>query len=76
MPAQRVGNNAVAVRRFDVVGQDAAGAPEFVGHVALAQREAASYRATEPLNVVHMRPPLEHAGSVLRPQRWVRQPDR
>lgn len=62
MPAQRVGNNAVSIRRFDVVGQDAAGAPEFVGHVALAQREAASYRATEPLTVVHMRPPLEHAG--------------
>jgi hypothetical protein len=62
MPAQRVGKNAVAIGRFDVVGQDAAATPEFIGHIALARERATNYRVTEPLNVVHMRPPLEHAG--------------
>ena len=62
MPAQRVGKNAVAIGRFDVVGQDAAATPEFIGHIALARERATNYRATEPLNVVHMRPPLEQAG--------------
>jgi hypothetical protein len=37
MPAERIGSTPVAIRRFDVVGQDASsGEADFVGHIALA----------------------------------------
>jgi hypothetical protein len=62
MPAQRVGTTPIAIRRLDVVGQDASSEPCFVGHVALAGEDRASYAASELLPVLHMRPPLERAG--------------
>lgn len=62
MPAQRVGATAIAIRRFDVVGQDVSSAPGFVGHLALAGEERASYTSAVLLPVLHMRPPLERAG--------------
>ncbi len=62
MPAQRVGSTPIAIRRFEVVGQDASGEPGFVGHVALAAEDHASYAASAVLPVSHMRPPLETEG--------------
>ena len=65
MPAQRVGSAPIAIRQFEVVGQDASSEPGFVGHVALAAEERASYAAAAVLPVLHMRPPLERFGVAL-----------
>ncbi len=62
MPAQRVGSAPIAIRQFEVVGQDASSEPGFVGHVALAAEERASYAASAVLSVWHMRPPLQREG--------------
>jgi len=62
MPAQRLGATAIAIRRLDVVGQDASGEPGFIGHLALAGEDRPSYEASTVLPVSHMRPPLERAG--------------
>jgi len=59
MPAQRVGATAIAIRRLDVVGQDASSEPGFIGHLALAGEDRPSYEASTVLPVLHMRPPLE-----------------
>lgn len=62
MPTQRVGSTPVAIRQFDIVGQDASNEPDFVGHVALAAEERLNYAAPAAFPVVHMRPPLERDG--------------
>ncbi len=62
MPAQRVGSSPIAIRQFDVVGQDASNELSFVGHVALAAQELESYASSAVLPVLHMRPPLESLG--------------
>ncbi len=62
MPAQRVGPNAIAIRRLDVIGQDASSEPGFIGHLALAGEDRPSHEPSAILPVLHMRPPLERAG--------------
>jgi hypothetical protein len=52
----------IAIRQYDVVGEDASGAPHFVGHLALAGEERTGYTTATTLPVLHMGPPLERAG--------------
>ena len=66
MPAQRMGTTAFTIGRFDVVGQDALGVAEFVGHVALASERLASYTSAVPLSVLHMHLRLSDPACVTR----------
>jgi len=63
MPTWRLGTAPIAIRRFDVIGKNTSREPDFIGHVALAAEERASYVASALLPVLHMRPPLERAGA-------------
>lgn len=63
MPAVRLGGTAVVIRQHDVVGQDATGTPEFVGHVGLAGEDRDLFGRSDELPLVHMRPPLEIGSS-------------
>jgi hypothetical protein len=58
MPARRLGEAALAVRQFDVLGIDAESSPEFIRHVGLAQDEGLQIKVGSTLAVVHMGPPL------------------
>jgi hypothetical protein len=63
MPAVRLGGTAVAIRKYDVVGQDSVGKPGFVGHVGLAGENRDLFGPSDELLLVHMRPPLEIGAS-------------
>ena len=59
MPAVRLGETTVTVRKYDVIGLDSTTVSEFVGHVALAGEQSRSFGAFDELLLVHMMPPLE-----------------
>lgn len=63
MPAQRLDNTPITVRRFDVAAQDSGDIPEFVRHIGLAQRHQQGVtRKNAALTLIHMGPPLsKHA---------------
>lgn len=63
MPAVRLGGVAIAICKYDVVGQDSAGTPGFVGHVGLAGEYRGLSGQSDELPLVHMRPPLEIGSS-------------
>jgi hypothetical protein len=66
MPAERIGSTPVAIRRFDVVGQDASsGEADFVGHIALAAEDRLQIVGPSVVHVSHVRPPLEQAGACI-----------
>ena len=62
MPTHRVGSTPVAIRRFDVIGQDSSSEPGFIGHVALAEEDRVNHNSPAAVPVVHMRPPFERPG--------------
>jgi hypothetical protein len=59
MPAWRLDDNPVSIRKYDVAGSDSDGTPEFVRHVGLCGEERPGLRCHDELPLVHMRPPLE-----------------
>ena len=63
MPAQRLSSHPVAVRKYDVAGQDSETKRYFVRHVGLADEERDDVRANTELSLVHMGPPLERRKS-------------
>jgi len=63
MPAQRLSSHPVAVRKYDVAGQDSETKRYFVRHVGLADEERDDVRANTELSLVHMGPPLERRTS-------------
>jgi hypothetical protein len=63
MPAQRLGGETIAIRRYDIAGLDSATTPEFIRHVGLAGEEREQFNETDKLVLVHMGPPLERGGS-------------
>lgn len=63
MPAVRLDGNWVGIRKYDVVGQDSAGTPGFVGHVGLAGEYRDLFGRSDDLPLIHMRPPLEIGAS-------------
>lgn len=63
MPAVRLGGTTIAIRKYDVVGQDSAGTPGFVGHVGLAGEFRDLFGRSDEVPLVHMRPPLEIGSS-------------
>ncbi len=64
MPAVRLDGAFVAIGKYDVVGQDSAGTPGFVGHVGLAGEARDLLGRSDELPLVHMRPPLEIGASL------------
>ncbi len=58
MPAFRLGDEPVAISRYDVVGQDSETVPHFVRHVGLCGLQQHSVRKDDSAPVVHMGPPL------------------
>jgi len=58
MPAHRLDNHPVAVRRNEVVGQDSETVPHFIRHVGLAADEHPGLTLAEPLRMTDMGPPL------------------
>ena len=58
MPARRLGEAALVVRQFDVLGIDADSSPGFVRHVGLARDEGLQIGLGSTLPMVHMGPPL------------------
>jgi hypothetical protein len=58
MPAQRLGNQPVSVRKYDVAAQDSDATPDFVGHVGLSDEQRDDVRSDSEISLVHMRPPL------------------
>jgi len=63
MPAQRLGSHPVAVRKYDVAGQDSPTKRYFVRHVGVSDEERDDVRANTGLSLVHMGPPLERGKS-------------
>jgi hypothetical protein len=66
MPARRIGKEESSVRKFDIVGQDSAGATEFIRHVGLAGEEKNPLGAPSAVPMVHMGPSLSR-GAVPEP---------
>ena len=58
MPARRIGQEEVSVRKFDIVGLDSPGATEFIRHVGLAEEDKHILGASSAVPMVHMGPPL------------------
>ena len=63
MPAVRLGETTVTIRKYDVAGKDSSETSEFIGHVGLAGEERSSFRESDGLSLVHMMPPLERGTS-------------
>jgi len=63
MPAQRLKNQPVTVRKYDVAAQDSASTRCFVGHVGLAPEQRSHLRWNDEIGSVHMKPPLQRSQS-------------
>jgi hypothetical protein len=62
MPARRLDNNPLPVRRNDVVGQDSDSVAEFVRHAALTAAEHSAVTLSVALPLTDMGPPLAQGG--------------
>lgn len=63
MPALALSERPETVSRLDVIGKYSASPDRFVKHVALYNGEAGRIRRDEKVDVIHMGPPLERAGT-------------
>jgi hypothetical protein len=59
MPAQRLGNLATSLSKYDVVAQDADSHASFIRHVGLADQDRSRVSLNASVDVAHMGPPLE-----------------
>ncbi len=59
MPAERLSDSPIAVRKYDLAGQDSASVHEFVRHVGLALLDYDSVTSQLPaVRLLHMAPPI------------------
>lgn len=58
MPAMRLADQPVAIRRFDVAGKDAQGLPCFVQHAGLSLEFRDELCKGDMLRLIHMMPPF------------------
>ena len=59
MPAQRIGNDAVDLALYDVIGFDSPQQPECLGHIALVARASSvSHSESTRIRLTHMIPPF------------------
>lgn len=71
MPAQRLGETPISVKRFDVLGQDANGLPGFMRHLGLFWSEGGTLQARDMVEVCDMGPPLSRGrDSQLQADAW------
>ncbi len=62
MPAHRLTDRPMSIRKYDVAGRDSTSAQDFVRHVGLSAEEHAELRAADEIPLVHMQPPLDRSG--------------